>query len=155
MAQDGSAIDINWLRERLRAIDRASPASPLCFCPPSAKNADFFRELCDAYRGAPPAERDMVRREAARCEGVVDALLAFLYGCIEEFRGSGDGSPLMTALAAASIRGDGPDFRDFYMALAELYTAFKEAGLDPVVHFNAMGGGVPADFHTFAVVRGR
>jgi hypothetical protein len=165
MARNNDGIDIEKLHDRLRSIEEVSPASTLCFYPPSSENAAFFLELCDAYRAAPRAKRDRVRSEVARWKGVMDALLAFVYDRIGQFRDAAKGnaasercdgaSHLMTALAAASIRGDGPDYRDFYMALAELFSAFREAGLDPAAEFNAMGGGIPADFHTYAVARGR
>ncbi len=61
----------------------------------------------------------------------------------------------MTALAAGTMRGNGPDFRDFYLVLAELFMAFTEAGKDIVKEFNAIGRGIPLDFHNYAVMKSK
>lgn len=62
---------------------------------------------------------------------------------------------LRMGLAAAAIRGSGPDSRDFWMALAELYVSAEEAGIDPRSEFETAGGGVPSNFHTYAVLKSR
>jgi hypothetical protein len=39
--------------------------------------------------------------------------------------------------------------------LAELCVTAEEVGLDPDAEFWAVGGAIPSDFHTYAVVRNR
>jgi hypothetical protein len=59
------------------------------------------------------------------------------------------------AAAAAIQSGRSVNYRGFLLALAELCVTAEEVGLDPDAEFWAVGGAIPSDFHTYAVVRNR
>ena len=85
----------------------------------------------------------------------MNQLLGIVYSSAEQLRATQDVKWLRTRAAAASMQGGHLDYRDFLLALADLYVSAEEAGLDPESEFEAMGVGLPEDFHTYAVVRGR
>jgi hypothetical protein len=122
---------------------------------PSEDHKAFYHALCAAYLKSSDADRRLIRVAVRDKPGVVNNLLGYVYACGISLGENGKEQWLWTGLAAESIRGDGPDFRDFYLALADLYVAALDADLNPRETFNTIGGGVPADFDTYAVMKSR
>ena len=85
----------------------------------------------------------------------MNSLLGYIYDCADQLRKTRNKVWLDIGLAAGSMRGNGPDFRDFYLALTELYFAAKDVGLRPSLAFDKIGGGVPENFKDYAVVKSR
>ncbi len=143
------------LLTRLAEIEKQSADSPLVIYKPALEHEPFYYLLCTSYLTFGEGERIVIREAINGRPGVINNLLGYIYTCVQKLQETRNPDWFMTGLAAASIRGDGPDFRDFYLAMAELYAVALETGLQPKTAFNAMGGGVPADFDTFAVVKSR
>lgn len=146
---------LSELLGRLKIIDKQSPHSNLIIYEPSEAHAKFYYDLCLAYLSASDEQRALVQDAVRNKEGLLNNLLGYIYVTAEQLRETKDKIWLQVGLATASMRGDGPDYRDFLLALAELYVAADDVGLDPKVAFMAIGGGVPANFHTYAVLMGR
>jgi hypothetical protein len=143
------------LLTRLDAIEKQSADSTLVIYEPMGEQAAFYHALCDAYLKSLQSDRMSIRDAVSGKPGVINSLLGYLYVCVQKLRETRNADWFQIGLAAASIRGNGPDFRDFYLAMAELYAAALDAGLDPKNAFNAMRGGIPADFDTYAVVKSK
>ncbi|MBN1887581.1 MAG: hypothetical protein JW850_06310 [Thermoflexales bacterium] len=148
-------IDLDDLLNQLKIIEQQSPSSALTYYAPSSDHTKFYNDLCQAYLAASPRQRAQIRDAVRGQKGVINNLLGYVYTSAERIRETKSQDWLRLGLAAASIRGDGPDYRDFLVALAELYVTAVEVGLEPRVEFMAIGGGVPANFHTYAVLRER
>jgi hypothetical protein len=78
-----------------------------------------------------------------------------VHACIQKLSETRNTDWFQIGLAAASMRGDGLGFRDFNLALTELYTVALDAGLEQKKVFNAIDGGLPANFDAFAEVKSR
>ena len=146
---------LDGLKDRLRAIEEQCPSSPLVIYAPQDEHEQFFDDLCRTYLEASARERRAIRGAVADKKGVLNCLLGHIYQSAERVRATGDKQWLQIGLAAAAIQQGGYDQRDFLLALAELYVTAEEAGLDPKPEFRAIGGGIPADFYRYAVVRSR
>jgi len=146
---------INNLLRQLDAIEQQSADSTLVFYEPGDAQASFYQDLCRAYLTASDIQRRQVCAAVKDYAGIINNLLGYVYASARQLGETKDRDWLDTGLAAAAIRGDGPDFRDFYLALAELYAAALEAGIEPDRAFTAIGGGVPADFTNCAVLKAR
>jgi len=154
-----SSVDANaglsCLMDRLEAVGEQCPSSTLAIYPPMEEHEQFFNDLCRIYVDASHQERRLIRDAVADKEGILNCLLGYVYESARQVRVTRDRSWLRIGLAAAAIQVGGYDYRDFLLALAELYVTAEEVGIDPEPEFEAMGAGIPADFHTYAVVRSR
>jgi hypothetical protein len=148
-------INFDDLCKQLEAIEAESPRSALVFYEPSEKNRPFYMSLCQTYLDAPPEQRTLIIDAAGGKKGVLGALLALVYEAAERLRATKDPYWVRVGLAAAAIESSRLDPRVSLLAMAELYVAAEGVGIDPQPDFEAVGGGVPANFHAFAVVRGR
>jgi hypothetical protein len=130
----------------------------------------LFDQLCPYYLEATPQERTEIRAATSDKAGVLSALLGYIHTSASRLQSSADGEWLRKGLAAASIENCSVDYRDVLLALAELYVAAENAGIDPKPHFAAVaelsssdtpqGGTTPmrkmlADFHSYAVLKER
>jgi hypothetical protein len=147
--------NLDDLLEQLEIVERQSPSSAMAYYAPSSEHAKFYDDLCKVYLASSPRQRAQIRDAVRGQKGVINNLLGYVHASARRVRETKSKDWLRIGLAAASMRGDGPDFRDFLVALAELYVAALEAGLEPKAEFEAIGGGVPADFHRYAVLKGR
>ncbi|MBN1535788.1 MAG: hypothetical protein JW908_03570 [Anaerolineales bacterium] len=136
-------------------IEQQSARDAMRIYTPAEEIDAFYLNLCRVYLAASPTQRAVIRKAIVDKEGILNNLLGFIYQCAERLQETQNRDWLLIGLAAASMRGDGPDFRDFYLALTELYIASLDAGIDPKDEFNAIQGGVPINFDTFAVLKGR
>ena len=127
-------------------------------------------QLCNAYLTASSQEREQIRNAVSNKEGVLSVLVSRIRKAADDLRASGNQEDLLEGLAAASIENGQTDFRDLLVALAELYVAAEEVGIDPKPHFQTVArvsSDFPclpddystqrmlAEFHTFAVLRER
>jgi len=95
-------------------------------------------ELCPAYLEASAEQRAAVRAAVSDKRGVSSALLGYAYRAAERVRSSRDREWLRRGLAAISMENCGRDYRDVLLALAELYVAAEEAGIEPRADFRAV-----------------
>jgi hypothetical protein len=127
-------------------------------------------QLSPAYLTATSEEREAIRLAVSDKGGVLSALLGYVYKSAERVRTQADKEWLLRGLAAVSIENCSKDYRDLLLALAEMYVAAEEVGIDPKPEFKAVaalssrktprGGVTPvskmlADFPTYAVLRER
>jgi hypothetical protein len=150
-----AANSLDDLLDQLEIVGQQSPDSTLVIYKPSGEHVQFYHDLCQAYLASPPRQRDRIRDAVRGHAGVINNLLGYVYTSAERVRETQSKDWLQIGLAAASMRGDGPDYRDFLLALTELYVAALEADLEAAAEFAAIGGGVPANFQTYAVLRAR
>ena len=155
MSSSDTSINLNDIRDQLEAIEKQCPSSNLVIYTPRQEHKQFFNDLCQIYLDAPYRERSLIRDAAADKKGVLNCLLGHVYESAKQVRATRDRRWLQIGLAAAAIQKGGYDYRDFLLALAELYVTAEEVGIDPKPEFEALGDGIPADFHTYAVVRSR
>ena len=143
------------LIDQLVIIEQQLHHSSLLIYKPGEDQERFYNQLCQTYLDIVPKQQAIVRDAVRRKAGVMNNLLGYIYDCADRLRKTGNKKWLDIGLAAGSLRGTGPDFRDFYLALAELYVAAKDAGLKPSMAFDKVGGGVPKNFKDYAVVKSR
>ncbi len=91
-----------------------------------------------AYQAATAQQRAEVRAAARDKAGVPGALLGYVYRAASQIQAPSDGEWLRQGLIAVSIEDCSRDFRDVLLALAELYVAAEEAGIDPRPEFKAV-----------------
>jgi hypothetical protein len=140
---------------RLDALEKESVDSTLVIYEPGTADKAFFRELCELYMRSPEHDKLRIRDAVHARPGVMNNLLGYLYVCVHTLTDSRNPEWLRIGLAAASIRGDGPDFRDFYLALADLYLAALDADINAGEVFNRAGGGVPRSFEDSAIIKSK
>ncbi len=99
---------------------------------------EFFDELCPAYQAATAQERAEVRAAVRDKAGVPSALLGYVYRAASQIQAPSDSEWLRRGLIAVSIEDCSQDFRDVLLALAELYVAAEEVGIDPRSEFRAV-----------------
>jgi hypothetical protein len=126
-----SSLILEALQIRLINLEKHLPDSPLVYYAPDRELQAILDDVCRAYLAGAPAERAGIRSLFSEKPGLINRLLAYVYASPNRFSASEDAAELRKGLAAAAIRGNGPDFRDFYLALAKLFLAFESAGLDP------------------------
>jgi hypothetical protein len=148
-------MNIEYLLGQLEVIEQQSHHSSLLIYKPSEDQESFYKRLCQTYLDVPTKQQVVLRDAVRRKAGVVNSLLGYIYECADRLQKTKNKRWLDIGLAAGSLRGDGPDFRDFYLALAELYVAAKSVGLKPSMAFDKIGGGVPKDFKSYAVVKSK
>jgi hypothetical protein len=139
----------------LEALEERSVHSPLAYYAPTEAQRSLFHALCQTYLEASDRERSVIRSAVSGKKGVLNQLLGLVYKAAEQLRATQDVTWLRIGAAAASMQSGHLDYRDFLLALADLYVSAEEAGLDPESEFAVMGIGLPANFHAYAVVRGR
>jgi hypothetical protein len=119
--------DVNQIREEQRA--KYDPYQEIYA---------FLDQLCPAYLTATPQERAAIRSAVSEKNGVLSALLGYVYKSAKQIRSGSGEEWLRRGLAAISIENCRKDFRDVLLALAELYVAAEEAGIKPQPEFRAV-----------------
>jgi len=99
---------------------------------------ELLDELCPVYLEAVAEQRAAVRAAVSDKNGVLSALLGYVYRAARRIQSPADREWLRRGLAAVSIENCGKDYRDVHLALAELYVAAKEAGIKPGSDFKAV-----------------
>jgi hypothetical protein len=143
------------LDDWLEALEERAPYSPLAYYTSSQEDQQSLNAFCQHYFRASKQQRALIRSAVHNKKGVLNQLMACVHQAAERLQATKDTAWLEIGAAAAALLGGQLDYRDFLLALAELYVMAEEAGLDPDPVFEAVGGGIPSDFHTYAVVRRR
>jgi hypothetical protein len=156
----------DWLQQ-LAAVEDSFHDSPLAIYEPTQAQAQLLYTLCRAYWSATSQECDQIRTALSDRRGVRNQLLGCVYQAMQHLQSPADRDWLHIGLAAAVIENCSFDYRDFFLALAELFVTAERVGLDPQAEFNLAaerastsaprGGTTPVhdvllDFHTYAVV---
>jgi hypothetical protein len=125
-------------------------------------------EICPAYLEASPEERASIRTAVSDKNGILSALLGYAYRAASRIQSPADRQWLRQGLTAISIENCSRDYRDVLLALAELFIAAEEAGIQPRPEFNAVsrlssaekpqGGNtslqsILANFHGYGVLK--
>lgn len=156
MSSGDTRIKLNGIKDQLKTIEKqCHSSSSLVIYAPKQEHRQFFDDLCQIYLDAPKRERWLIRDAVSGRKGVSNCLLGYVYESAKQVRSTGNRRWLRIGLAAAAIQTGSNDYRDSLMALAELFVTAEEAGIDPNPDFEGIGGGIPADFHKHAVVKGR
>ncbi len=155
-----------WLQQ-LAALEDQFHDSALVIYEPTEQQAQLLVTLCRAYWSATPQECDQIRTALSDKAGVRNQLLGCVYQAVHHLQSSADHDWLRIGLAATAIENCSFDYRDFLLALAELFVTAERVGLDPQAEFNLAaerastfaprGGYTPVhdvllNFHTYAVV---
>lgn len=124
---------------------QVAPHSPLVIFTPAEDDLDFYVRLCRFFQASPPRVYRL-SNAVEQYDGLLNHLLGFVYIACDQLRASRDVEWLRLGLTAAGLQGARLDYRDFLLAIAELYLAAEEAGLDAAAEFRQAGGVIPADF---------
>ncbi len=143
------------LEDWLEALEKRSAHSPLVYYGPREEDQQAFNALCQYYFHASKRQRTSIRSAVHDKKGVLNHLMACIHQAAERLQATRDIVWLQTGAAAAALQGGQLDYRDFLLALAALYVTAEDVGLDPAPVFDAAGGSIPSDFHTYAVVKSR
>ncbi len=155
------------LLQQLDEIETQSPHDALTLYQPGTQTEPFFFRMCEAYRAASNDQREQIRLALDNKPGVRNNLLGYVYTAAQHLHSSDDRRWLQIGLAAASLENCSTDYRDFLLALANLFVTAERVGIDPRSEFEAAahwsststprGGYIPVgsvltDFHTYTVV---
>jgi carboxymethylenebutenolidase len=169
VATDDTAVDLDELIDQLTTIEAQTSHSALAYHIPRGEHEQFFNRLCRSYLTASPEQRDLIRTAVSDKPGVRNNLLGYIHASARHIYSPADRHWLRIGLAAACIENCSFDYRDFLVALKELFVAAGRATLDARREFQAAsewssqdkprGGSTPvsrmlAEFHTYAVVGG-
>jgi hypothetical protein len=152
MSSELNADELATCLSSIAEIEAQSTHSPLAY---GLTDPRAIQALCQCYVRASRRQRAEMRHAVRDKLGLQNQLIAYVYRAAEQVRVTSDAMWLRTGAAAAAMQGGQMDQRDFLWALARLYLAAEAAGLDPKPTFEAMGGAIPGDFHTYAVVKNR
>jgi hypothetical protein len=170
MSFHSTQLDFDELENQLEALEGQCPSSNLLIYRPSEEQGQFFDRLCQIYLAASHEQRARIRTAVSDKRGVLNHLLGHFYRSARQIHSAADGQWLRIGLAAASIENCSSDYRDFLLALAELFVAAESAGINPRPEFKAVaamssretprGGMTPVStmlskFHTYAVLKER
>ncbi len=149
--------ELKSLLERLSALQNRFQYSPLVIpAPESGETEEVFAALCErALENKTGLDRDLILEDIKGEKGLASAFLGFIYTAAERLRQTGDFRWLEIGLGASILQREYPDYRDYLLAMAELYVTAEEAGLDPKPSFARIGYDDKDDFGNYAVVRGR
>jgi hypothetical protein len=151
-----SRFSLERMETWLEALEERSVHSPLAYYAPAEAQRSLFPALCQTYLEASDRQRGVIRSAMSDKKGVLNQLLGSVYSSAEQLCATQDVTWLrMGTAAAASMQSGQLDYRDFLLALADLYVSAEEAGLDPESEFEVMGIRLPENFHASAVVRSR
>lgn len=162
---------LDKLLEQLAEIEGQCSPSNLMLYYPSEEQEQALYDLCRFYLETSSEQRARIRTWISDKEGLLNRCLGYVHKVSKQIHSVEDGEWLRIGLAAASIENCRFDYRDFLLALAELYVTAEEAGLDPRGEFKAVatlsskktprGGGTTSvssmlsNFHRYAVLKER
>jgi hypothetical protein len=156
MTLDFTEFCLDRIKTWLEILEEQAVHSSLTYYEPTDEGQQPFDRVLQVYLQASDKQRKLIRSAVGDKEGVLNQMLWYVYKSAEQMRVTKDVSWLRIGAAAAAIQsGRSVDYRDFLLALAELYVTAEEAGLDLDAEFRAVGGAIPSDFHTYAVVSSR
>ncbi len=148
-------LDFDNLEGWLADMEEQATDSPLVYSLPDKAGQRSLQALCQGYVRASKKQRAVIRSAVSDKRGIQNQLIAYVHKSAEHLRATRDVEWLRIGAAAVALQGGGLDYRDFLLALAELYVTAEEVGLNPEVEFAAVSIGLPDKFHTYAVVKSR
>jgi len=115
--------------------------SPLLInIPESGGSQELFRELClRALKGPGEYDRRWITETIEDKKGIVSAFLGYVYTAADKLRETKDIYWLEVGAGATILANDYPDWRDYILAVAEVYVTAEECGLDPDLVFAKAG----------------
>ena len=143
------------LLDQLIALEKEYPYSSLLInMPESHKTEQLFHDLCERAILNPSNQDGHFIHEAIKdSKGLLSCFLGYIYTAAEKLRETKDIHWLRIGLGASILQDGYPDYRDYLLAMAELYITAEEAGLDPRPAFELIGYKDGADFGDLAVVK--
>jgi len=132
---ENRSLELDDVLRELEAMERTWPASALVIYRPDEEQQSLLRRLCEFYLQATPDERARIRTAVSAQQGVPNRLLGYVYEAARQLRATADRQWLRLGLAAASIEDCRFDYRDFLLAVSELYVAAEETGIHPRATF--------------------
>lgn len=106
-----------------------------------------------AYTKTDQGERKHIEDAIRHKNGILNRYLELVPLLAEYLRHTGEKGWLDSRLMAGRQQGGRLDIRDFYLALAELYVAADETGIDAERKFATTGGAIPPDFGKYKETR--
>jgi len=146
---------IEAVLKRFISLEEHSPDSTLVMFVPDPADLDSYRQICSIWAAPAAGNRNLIKKAVLGRKGILNRLLGYAHYCCGRFSSTADSEWLTLGLASAAIQNGELDHRDHLMAMAELFETALDLEIDPVPFFEAAGGGVPPDFHNYAVVRCR
>jgi hypothetical protein len=115
--------------------------SPLLInIPESESSQELFREVCHhALVCTGDYDRYWISETIKGKKGIVSAFLGYVYTAADKLRETKDPYWLEVGAGASIFGRDIPDWRDYILAVAELYVTAEECGLDPDPVFAKVG----------------
>ncbi len=107
--------------------------SPLLInIPESGGSQELFRELSlRALKEPGENDRRWITETIEDKKGIVSAFLGYVYTAADKLRETKDVCWLEVGAGATILANDYPDWRDYILAVAEVYVTAEECGLDP------------------------
>jgi hypothetical protein len=107
--------------------------SPLLInIPESDESQGLFRELClRALNGPGNYNCIWIKETIKDKQGIVSAFLGYVYTAADKLRETKDIGWLEIGAGATMLASGYPDWRDYILAVAEVYVTAEECGLDP------------------------
>ncbi len=157
MSLPGPDPSLQSLLDQLRSLEGDFPYSTLLINVPSSSNTeDLFRELClRALREPAPYDRYWILITLKEKTGLASAFLGYMYTAADRLRETRDVQWLEVGLGASILQEGYPDWRDYILALANLYVTAEEAGINPDPAFALIGYNEKDNFGRHAVVQER
>ena len=124
---------LQTLLDKLYLLADIYSYSPLLInIPESGGSQELFRELCHrALICTGDYDRYWISETIKDKKGIVSAFMGYVYTAAEKLRETKDIRWLEIGAGATLLAGDYPDWRDYILAVAEVYVTAEECGLDP------------------------
>ncbi len=148
-------ISLEYIILGICELEEKTQNCAMVYCAPEKNDIDFYLGMCEFFEKSADSERNKIFEALNGKNGILNRLLGLVFESADNLKKTGDVFWLQTGLTAAKIQGDRLDPRDFLLALAELYFASKEAGIDPDLFFENSKGAIPSNFKDYAVVKNR
>src|SRR5512133_2157316 len=133
--------DLQALLDKLTALDEQYPYSSLLINVPSSEETEkLFTELClRALHGNESYASTHIKEAIKGKPGLLSCFLGYMYTATEKIRETRDIYWLEVGLGASILQDGYPDWRDYILAMAELYVTAEQCGLDPDPTFKLIG----------------
>lgn len=124
---------LQTLLDKLYLLADIYSYSPLLInIPESGGSQELFRVLCHrALICSGEYDRYWISETIKDKKGIVSAFLGYVYTAADKLRESKDVFWLEVGAGATIFANDYPDWRDYILAVAELYVTAEECGLNP------------------------
>ncbi|GAP21443.1 hypothetical protein [Leptolinea tardivitalis] len=146
--------ELQSLIEKLLSLEEQYPYSSLLIPVPSTEDADkLFTELCErALFNNSTYDSTFIKEAIKDKKGLAGCFLGYMSKAADRLRETRDIRWLHIGLGASILEDGYPDWRDYILAMADLYVTAEEAGLDPKPAFKLIGYDDEYDFAHHPVV---